>query len=98
MTRACAICGETRDDITDGVCTRHSCLQARVRHLAEALEAALGAMPDSIVAGPYGDGYQYAWEECTGDEQEWVAGVRRRLAGLLNAGLGPDDVRPRSRP
>jgi hypothetical protein len=43
-----------------------------------ALERARGAFPDSRTAGD-GAGYLYAWDECTGQEQEWV---KREVAAL----------------
>jgi hypothetical protein len=53
------------------------------RKLRKAVEVLIGALPDSETAGPDGTGYRYAWDELTGDEQEWVKDVRRQVRVLV---------------
>jgi hypothetical protein len=46
---------------------------------SEALKLAISALPDSETAGPDGTGYKWAWDELTGEEQDWVKDIRRRI-------------------
>ena len=54
-----------------------------VDNIRVALQFAMSALPDSETAGPDGTGYRYAWDELTGDEQEWVKEIRHRVAILV---------------
>ena len=49
-----------------------------------AIELLRSALPDSLTAGPDGTGYQWAWDELTGDEQEWVKDIRERVRRLID--------------
>lgn len=49
----------------------------------EALALALSALPDSSDGGPKGNGYRYAWDELTGEEQEWVKDARAKISAAL---------------
>ena len=51
----------------------------------QALQAARNAMPDSETAGPDGNGFRYAWDDCTSDEQEWVKAVAAEVEAALTA-------------
>ena len=59
----------------------------------QALERARKAFPDSVAAGPDGSGYAYAWDELTGDEQEWVKDEVLALLDTLEQLKGPRTVR-----
>jgi hypothetical protein len=60
------------------------------QRLRAALELAMSALPDSI------DKYQWAWDECTSEEQEWVKSIRSQIAALLTPEPQqepPDEIR-----
>ena len=49
----------------------------------EAVALLRSALPDSDTGGPDGTGYEYVWDELTGDEQEWVKQIRQKVALLI---------------
>jgi hypothetical protein len=65
----------------------------KVDEAIEALKRARRAFPDSVEAGPDGSGYRWAWNECTGDEQEWVKGEALALLDTIERLRGPLMVR-----
>jgi hypothetical protein len=56
---------------------------ASLANYKEAVKLLRSALPDSDDGGPDGTGYEYAWDELTGDEQEWVKQIRQRVAVLV---------------